>query len=182
VSRQRTAVNPKPWVRVLVLALVAVSTAAAFQGFIESSLRFVLTPSLPRGVYFAVDPVEPLRAGEIFSFCPPPEIGQYLLAEHLIAPGLCAGGSTPLAKRLLAVSPYACAGPTGIRLTKGHLSWPAKSVSRLQRYRACGPTPPDCAVFVGDSSDSVDFRVFGCVPQKAILNRLIPIITEQPPS
>ncbi|HET7042300.1 MAG TPA: S26 family signal peptidase [Gemmatimonadales bacterium] len=141
--------------------------------------RFVLTPSLPRGVYLAREVGAP-ETGLIVSFCPPPALGRALIARRLAAPGYCPGGSVPLAKRIAAIAPFACAGPEGVVINSRLLSWPRlpKSLG-LPRFDACGPTPPDCAFVVGDSADSIDSRVFGCIPVGSLRNRLIPILTER---
>jgi type IV secretory pathway protease TraF len=145
-----------------------------------SSVRFALTPSLPRGVYLALPPRIPLRRGDIVSFCPAPGVGEILRARHLVAPGSCPGGSVPLAKRIVALGPFACASETGLRLDGDLLAWPAfpRTLS-LPRYSAYGPTPKDCVFATGDTVDSIDSRVFGCVSPSQVRDRLVPLLTER---
>jgi conjugative transfer signal peptidase TraF len=153
---------------VLALALTAGLTHA----------RFALTPSLPRGLYWAFPP-RPAQPGDIVSFCPPEAVGRLLLRHHLVSPGNCPGGSVPLAKRVFAVAAFACAGDAGLAVDGRLLSWPLLPAHLgLPRASGCGPTPQDCVLVVGDSGDSIDSRVFGCVPASRIRNRLIPILTE----
>ncbi len=145
-------------------------------------LRFVLTPSLPRGLYLALPPRPPYQVGDLVAFCPPAAIGQVLLARHLVAPGRCPGGSVALAKRVVALGALVCAGPEGVAIDGYLLAWPSFPVSLgLPRYNLCGPTPAGCAFVLGDSSDSIDSRTFGCVPEEALSGRLLPLVTEGNP-
>jgi type IV secretory pathway protease TraF len=142
-------------------------------------LRFVLTPSLPRGLYLALPPRPPYQVGDLVAFCPPAAIGKTLLARHLVAPGRCPGGSVALAKRVAALAALVCAGPEGVAVDGYLLPWPSFPVSLgLPRYRGCGPTPAGCAFVLGDSPDSIDSRTFGCVPVGSLSGRLLPLVTE----
>lgn len=144
-----------------------------------SYCRFALTPSLPRGVYLAVSGRAPYRSGDILSFCPVAADGELLLARHLVAPGYCPGGSVPLAKRVVAVGPVACATRNGLRLNNELFPWPVlPQTLGLPRYSACGKTAEDCVFVVGDTSDSIDSRVFGCVSPSQVRDRLVPLLTE----
>jgi type IV secretory pathway protease TraF len=155
--------------------------AVALAGMLSLQyFRFVLTPSLPRGVYLTRSPHGPYGRGEIVAFCPPPQIGSVLMERNLAAPGLCPGGSVPIAKRVEAIGPIACATPAGLALDGRLFPWPALSKSLpLPRYRGCGPTAHNCAFLFGDTPDSIDSRVFGCIPTRAFLFRLVPLLTER---
>lgn len=143
-------------------------------------LRFVLTPSLPRGVYLTISPNGPYRRGDVVAFCPPPQVGRVLMRRHLVAPGPCPGGSVPIAKRVEAIGPIACATLAGLVLDGRSFPWPTISKSLpLPRYRGCGPTAANCAFLFGDTADSIDSRVFGCIPTPAFLYRLVPLLTER---
>ena len=145
--------------------------------------RFALTPSLPRGLYLALPAEGPYHHGDVVSFCPSQALGRLLLDRHLVAPGLCPAGSVPLAKRIAAVSPYACASAKGLWLDSQLFPWPVLPASLpLVRYAGCGPTASDCAFLLGDSADSIDSRIFGCVSLRRFRNRLIPVLTERRPS
>jgi conjugative transfer signal peptidase TraF len=143
-------------------------------------LRFVLTPSLPRGLYLALPPRSTYRAGDIVTFCPPPDIVPPLLKARLAAPGACPGPIVPLAKRIVALGGFACAQPAGITVGGRRLPWPFLS-SRLglPRFHGCGFIPADCAFVLGDSADSIDSRVFGCVPTQSFRNVVLPLLTER---
>jgi type IV secretory pathway protease TraF len=159
------------------LGLLGAGLALVFTAGL-SHARLALTPSLPRGLYWAFPPRSP-RPGDIVSFCPPEPVSRVLLEHHLVVPGSCPGGSVPLAKRVLAIAPYACAGAAGLALDGRLFHWPLFPPGlALPRASGCGPTPKGCAMVFGDSGDSIDSRVFGCVPASRIRNRLIPILTE----
>lgn len=144
--------------------------------------RFILTPSLPRGIYLA-RPAGSGRIGEIVSFCPPEILGQKLVARRLVTPGYCPGGSVPLAKRITAIAPWACARAEGVLVDGRLLPWPTLPPSLgLPRFEACGSMPADCLFVLGDSRDSIDSRVFGCVSIPSLRDRLVPILTERGPS
>jgi conjugative transfer signal peptidase TraF len=144
-----------------------------------SYCRFALTPSLPRGVYLALSGKAPYRRGDILSFCPAPAVGELLLARRLVAPGSCPGGSVPLAKRVAAIGPIACAAQEGLTLDNELLPWPVlPQALGLPRYSACGKAPKDCVFVIGDTPDSIDSRVFGCVSASQVRDRLVPLLTE----
>ena len=141
-------------------------------------LRLVVTPSIPRGAYLALAPRKPAWPGDLVAFCLPEDLAQRLLTHHLLLPGRCPGGSGPIVKRVAATSPtVACATPAGLQLGGRLVPWPppAPPALRLPRYRDCGPIPPGCLFVLGDLSTAVDSRIFGCVPESRLLNRLIPI-------
>jgi type IV secretory pathway protease TraF len=167
---------PSRW-RWLVRGLGAAALLASIFGL--QFLRFVLTPSLPRGLYWALPRRGHFQPGDLVAFCPPPAIGGLLLARHLVAPGLCPGGSVPLAKRIAAVGAFVCAGPSGVALDGYRVPWPVlpKSLA-LPRYAWCGLTSVDCAFVLGEGADSLDSRIFGCVPTGALQYRLLPLLTE----
>lgn len=157
---------------------LAAGAALAMIGGIHF-FRFVLTPSLPRGMYLAVAPGS-VRRGDIVAFCPPEGLGRVLVARRLVTPGLCPGGSVPLAKRIFAVAPWACARPEGVTVEGRLLPWPVLPPSLdLPRFRQCGRMTADCAFVVGDSGDSIDSRIFGCVSVASLKNRLLPVLTER---
>ena len=122
-----------------------------------------------------------LHTGEGTSspFCPSPAIGERLLARRFVAPGSCLGGSVPLAKRVAAIGPIACAAQEGLKLDNELLPWPVlPEALGLPRFSACGRAPKDCVFVVGDTPDSIDSRVFGCVFPSQVRDRLVPLLTE----
>jgi type IV secretory pathway protease TraF len=142
--------------------------------------RLNLTPSLPRGLYLPYRPDRPLAVGALLTFCPPPSLGAKLVAYNLEPRGHCPGGSVPLAKRLLAQAPHLCSESAGVRVNGVLYPWPSLPASRpLPRLAYCGPTPEDCLIVTGDSSDSIDYRVFGCVSAHRVQYGLIPVLTEK---
>jgi conjugative transfer signal peptidase TraF len=176
VSSKSTAVSQRRW---LSLARWIGPAFGCLAVFAIAYCRFALTPSLPRGVYLALSGRAPYRRGDILSFCPVPAVGEFLLARRLVAPGYCPGGSVPLAKRVVAIGPVACATRDGLKLDDELLPWPVlPEALGLPRYSACGKTPKDCAFVVGDTSDSIDSRVFGCVSPSQVRDRLVPLLTE----
>jgi type IV secretory pathway protease TraF len=141
--------------------------------------RAILTPSLPRGLYLAAPPGRPAPR-DIVEFCPPRHISALLLHTRRTWPGPCDGGSAPLAKRLAAIAPYVCASQAGLQLNDSFLTWPRfPDGLRLPRFRGCSPQSKDCLFLVGDSADSIDSRVFGCIPPDAVRRRLYPLLTEE---
>lgn len=86
----------------------------------------------------------------------------------------------PLAKRILARGPWACAGPEGVLVNRRFLPWSLLPADLgLPRFGACGPMPADCLFVLGDSKDSIDSRVFGCIAISSLRDRLIPVLTER---
>ena len=166
-----------PFLRQGLAMLLAFALIGGLQFF-----RFVLTPSLPRGVYLALAAGSG-TVGNIISFCPPEAIGRELVIRRLVAPGTCPGGSVPLAKRIVAIAPWVCARPEGVRVDALLFPWPTLPPPLgLSRIDVCGPMPKDCLFVLGDSEGSIDSRVFGCIPISALKNRLIPLLTERGPS
>jgi type IV secretory pathway protease TraF len=157
--------------------LAAVAAFAVIGGI--RFFRFVLTPSLPRGMYLAL-PVGSAGHGDIVAFCPPEALGHQLVARRLVPPGRCRGGSVPLAKRIAAVAPWACARPEGVLIDGRLLPWPSLPGSLdLPRFGGCGAMAADCAFVIGDSSDSTDSRSFGFVALSSLRDRLLPVLTER---
>jgi len=140
--------------------------------------RAILTPSLPRGLYLAV-PAQHLAPPAILELCPPPAIAAILLRTRRIWPGPCPGGSAPLAKRLVAIAPRICSSSHGLQVNDALLAWPRFPPDLdLPRFQSCSTQPPDCLFLLGDSPDSIDSRVFGCIRPEAIRRRLYPLLTE----
>jgi len=163
-----------PWLWRGVAALAASALVLGIHLF-----RFILTPSLPRGIYLALPPT-PHRVGDIVSFCPPEALGRALVNRRLAAPGYCSGGSVPLAKRIAAIAPWVCTRPGGVLVNSRHLPWPALAKELgLPQLQACGPMPRDCLFMLGEARDSIDSRVFGCVSASSLRDRLLPVLTER---
>lgn len=169
------------WRRLLVLAfLLTVALVAGRLAILY--LRVVLTPSIPRGLYLERRPRNPLHVGALVSFCPERGIALILVRNDLEPRGHCEGGSIPLAKRVLALSPDLCGSSLGLEVDRHLLPWPRiPDYLRLPHLRYCGPTPPDCLFLVGDSPDSIDSRIFGCVPRRSITGELEPLLVEHLP-
>ncbi len=143
-------------------------------------LRFVLTPSIPRGLYVLNPSARNLTSGDIVAFCPPPWLAKDLVRQSLEPWGHCPGGSIPLAKRVLAISPKLCSSSSGIAVDRLFLPWPRIPASiELPRLSYCGPTPPDALFLVGESTDSIDSRVFGTISTRSITGRLTPVLVVQ---
>jgi len=141
-------------------------------------LRVNLTRSLPRGVYLLLPWSRP-HEGQLVTFCPPSWLGPVLLRHHLSTLGPCPSGTLPFAKRLAAIGPYACASSSGLILNRDIYPWPAlPPYLALPLYARCGPTAPSCAFVLGEG-DSIDSRIFGCVPLPTLESPLIPLLTER---
>lgn len=150
--------------------------------FLIAHVRVNFTASIPRGLYFARHG-EAARVGSVVSFCPPRNVGHLLLNYHLALPGYCPGGTTPLAKRVVALSPFLCATTKGLFVDGTLHPWPALSLrvaDAFPRVATCGPTPARCAFVLGDSADSIDSRVFGCVDSGRIESVLTPLFPREP--
>ncbi len=162
----------------LALAVALVTTAALYYGSVRH-VRLVLTPSIPRGIYWALPVPNPVPLGSIVAFCPPTALSRLFVLHHLEPPGRCPGGSIPIAKRLLARSPRLCSHEYGLAVDGQVLLWPEIPPSLpLPRVATCGPTAPDCLFLVGDSPDSIDSREFGCIRPSEVLSLLRPFWVE----
>lgn len=64
--------------------------------------RIVLTRSVPRGLYRAVD--MPLQRGALVAFCLSPTLGAFAAARGYVAWGTCPGGAQPVVKRIGAIA------------------------------------------------------------------------------
>jgi type IV secretory pathway protease TraF len=165
-----------PW-RSLLPALWKLTLLMLLLACVHRYVRFVLTPSIPRGLYFLNPSARNLTSGDILAFCPPPWLAQNLVSQSLEPWGHCPGGSIPLAKRLLAISPNLCSTSSGIAVDGLLLPWPRIPASiNLPRLAYCGPTAPDSLFLVGESTDSIDSRVFGTISTRSILGRLTPVL------
>ncbi len=163
----------------IVLAVVMLTGLAVFQ----LGLRFVVTASLPRGMYRKVD--GPPARGAIVSACLPERVARFALARGYVWRGRCPGGAVPLGKLVLGV-----AGDTvglserGIVLN-GQLvpnSQPRTrdSQGRMLRHYSFGTQvlpPGQIWLFSPYHPLSFDSRYFGPVSVDAVLSRLIPVWT-----
>jgi conjugative transfer signal peptidase TraF len=64
--------------------------------------RVVLTQSVPRGLYRAVD--VPLLRGTLVAFCLSPAVATFATARGYVSWGTCPGGTQPVVKRIGAVA------------------------------------------------------------------------------
>ena len=65
-------------------------------------LRIVITRSVPRGLYRAVD--VPLQRGTFVAFCLSPAVATFATARHYVSWGTCPGGTQPVVKPIGAVA------------------------------------------------------------------------------
>jgi type IV secretory pathway protease TraF len=163
--------------RTVLLSLSKLALLGLLLAWGSRYVRFVLTPSIPRGLYVLNPTARDLTSGDIVAFCPPPWLAKDLVRQSLEPWGHCPGGSIPLAKRILAISPTLCSTSSGIAVDGLFLLWPRVPPSiKLPRLSYCGPTAPDALFLVGESTDSIDSRVFGTISTRSILGRLTPVL------
>ena len=164
-----------------IVVLAALTLAALL--VVHTGLRFMLTPSLPLGIYRTVN--GPPTRGTIVMACLPERAARLALERGYVWRGSCPGGAVPLGKIVLGVP-----GDTitltidGVALN-GHVVPNSQLRARdsrgrpLQHY-AYGShvlTPGELWLFSPYHPLSFDSRYFGPVESTAVLSRLAPLWT-----
>jgi conjugative transfer signal peptidase TraF len=149
-----------------------------------SGLRYNLTPSMPRGIYFAVDG---WHRGDVVALCAPNAIIDEGVARGYIPHGpggRCYRSSVPLVKVLAGVpGDRVDVSPAGVSIN-GAL-WPnsqrryvTRSGERITQWMTGHfRLPADRVLVLGVHPESWDSRVWGPVPTSSVRARWIPILT-----
>ena len=146
-------------------------------------LRFMVTPSLPLGVYRTVG--GPPMRGAIVMACLPEPAGRLALERGFLWSGACPSGAVPLGKVVLAVAGDSLTlGPEGIRVNGCAVpkSQPRKrdSQGRLLEHYPYGSyvlARGEVWLFSPYHPLSFDSRYFGPVSDAGVLSLLVPVWT-----
>lgn len=167
-----------------IIVLAALTLAALL--VVHTGLRFMLTPSLPLGIYRTVN--GPPTRGAIVMACLPERVARLALERGYLWRGDCPGGVVPLGKVVLAV-----AGDT-VTLSAEGISVNGRAVPNsrpherdhqgrpLEHYPYGSHVlgPGELWLFSPYHPLSFDSRYFGPIPNNAVLSRLAPLWTSPP--
>ena len=165
----------------LIVALAGTALAGLLA--VHFGLRFILTPSLPRGIYRTID--GPLTRGAIVTACLPAGVTQMALERGYVWRGKCPGGAVPLGKLVLAVvGDTVVLSATGIVLN-GTLIPNSRPLERDSRGRALEHyaygahviKPSEFWLYSPYHTLSFDSRYFGPISSFEVVSRLIPVWT-----
>lgn len=147
-----------------------------------AGLRVNLTPSFPLGLW-RIEPLERAAAvGDVVLICPP-TTAQFAMAlsRSYVRRGACAGGLSPLIKKIVAV------GGADVRIastvTVDGRPLPHSSIHRVDAAGRLltswlgGVVAPGQVFVHSDFAGSYDSRYFGPIPEAGILGRAVPVVT-----
>lgn len=168
--------------RVAGVMIVLTLPAALFCLGQFAGLRVNLTPSFPLGLW-RIEPLGRAAAiGDVVFICPPPTAAFAMaLARSYLRPGFCAGGLSPLIKRIVAVagadirivSAVIIDGRPLDHSTTYHIDAAGRPLTSWS-----GGVVPAGEVFLhSDFAGSYDSRYFGPIPAAGILGRAVPVLT-----
>lgn len=171
--------------RLRTAASIVVLVAIALAGLlvVHIGLRFMLTPSLPLGIYRTVN--GPPARGVIVMACLPRRVARLALQRGYLWHGDCPGGAVPLGKVVLAVGgDTVTLGTQGISVNGRAVpnSHPHERDQRgrlLEHYPYGSHVlgPGELWLFSPYHPLSFDSRYFGPIPSNAVLSRLAPLWT-----
>lgn len=168
--------------RIAVLAL-ALSLPMALLGLGQfAGLRVNFTPSYPLGVYRIAALRRPVAIGDVVFICPPPS-AQFAMAlsRGYLRQGLCAGGLSPLIKKVVAIGGQAIRIGVIVTIEGTLLSHSeihrADAAGRPLRHWSGGVVPSGQVFLHSDFAGSYDSRYFGPVSASGILGRAVPVLT-----
>jgi conjugative transfer signal peptidase TraF len=167
--------------RIAIVAAALLGPVALFCLGQFAGLRVNLTPSYPLGLW-RIEPLErPATIGDVVFICPPPTTEFAMaLARGYLRPGSCAGGLSPLIKKVVAVASDDVRIGSVVAIDGRNLPH-----SALHAVDAAGRplTPwrggfiPARQVFLhSDFAGSYDSRYFGPLPVSGILGRAVPVL------
>ena len=174
--------------RIRASAPVAVLAAVTFAGLlaVHFGLRFMVTPSLPLGVYRTID--GPPTGGAIVMACLSEPAARLALERGYLWRGGCPGGVVPLGKVVLAVAGDTITlGAEGIAVNR--LAVPNSRPRDRDRqgrplehypYGSHVLGPGELWLFSPNHPLSFDSRYFGPVPSTRVISRLVPVWTSGP--
>jgi conjugative transfer signal peptidase TraF len=166
VHHQRASIALRLIVSVFTLALSVYAL-----GF-----RVVLTQSVPRGLYRAVD--VPLVRGTLVAFCLSPAVATFATARGYVRWGTCAGGTQPVVKRIGALAGDTVELRPEVILVNGTPLPNSATLARDSHDRTLPYVPRgryqvadgEFWLFATHSPESWDSRYFGPVRRAQILS------------
>lgn len=173
----------RSWLRAPAPLVVLASITLGALLLVHFGLRFMLTPSLPRGIYRTVN--GPLVRGAIVVTCLPDSVARFALQRGYLWRGDCPGGVVPLGKLVLAISGDTISlSGDGLRLNGRAIrnTRPRKEDSQRRPlthypYGTHVVRPGEIWLFSPYHPLSFDSRYFGPVPSGRVLSRLAPVWT-----
>ncbi len=147
----------------------------------HAGYRLNVSDSYPVGIY-QVTPTQPYQPGDLVSFCPPSnDIIKMGLSRGYLKRGLCASGTTPLVKKIMAMN--------GERITLddvvqiNHNVWKDFPVRSVDSHHRLLPKLTDFTLQQGEMfllsdyapASSFDGRYFGAIQASSILGKARPI-------
>ncbi|MEZ8995899.1 conjugative transfer signal peptidase TraF [Vibrio sp. 10N.222.54.A1] len=163
------------------LIIVFIIVMVLVLGCYHVGYRFNLSASYPVGIY-QVTPTQQYQPGDLVSFCPPSnDIIKMALSRGYLKHGLCAGGTTPLVKRIMAMN--------GERITLdgvvqiNHNAWRDFPVRSVDSHHRLLPKLTDFTLQKGEAfllsdyapASSFDGRYFGAIQASSIIGKARPI-------
>jgi conjugative transfer signal peptidase TraF len=147
-----------------------------------AALRVNLTPSFPLGLWRVEPLIRPAGVGDVVFICPPSTTAFAMaLARGYIRRGSCAGGLSPLIKKIVAIAGAQVRIASAINIDGRPL--PYSSIHRVDAADRpltswSGGVVPAGEVFLhSDFVGSYDSRYFGPVPAAGVLGRAVPVLT-----
>lgn len=137
--------------------------------------RLVLTRSVPRGLYRAVE--LPLQRGVLVAFCLPPTLSAFAAARGYVSWGSCPGGTQPVVKPIGAIAGDTVELRPDAILVNGAPLPNSATLSHDARGRALPHLPwgryqvtaNEFWLFATHIPESWDSRYFGPIPRALIL-------------
>lgn len=170
----------RPWCSLLL-------SVGAFYGgesaLYAAGLRWVNTPSIPRGFYWLHHPRA--SVGDFVAFCLPAAVAQFGLERGYLQHGTCSNGSSPLVKEVAAL-PGDLVEVQPEHVEVNHVSFFRSSTLTTDTRRRILPHVAPGQYHVQDGevwlfsfyrSNSWDSRYYGPIPLVNIIGRLTPIFT-----
>lgn len=162
-------------------AVMAIGAAASGAG-----IRINTTASLPRGLWLAETPSQPLRVGDVALFCPPDTPAVRLARDrHYLGAGACPGDFEPMQKPIAAVAgDVVRVAPAGVAINDQAV--PSSAVYGVDGAgRSLPSTTGTLTVPPGEvwllstyNAHSYDSRYIGPVPARLVSAVMVPLWTE----
>lgn len=164
----------------ILLAGGAAVAAAAGIGW-AGGLRLNLTPSEPLGLWQIMPLDRDVAVGDLVFICPPAgPVSAFGLVRGYFRRGLCAGGTAPLIKTVVALAGADIAIGVDIAIDGAQLAHsrlnPVDGEGRSIAPWSGGPVPPGHLFVHSSFAGSYDSRYFGPVPQDGLLGLARPVL------
>jgi conjugative transfer signal peptidase TraF len=170
---------------VMILAAGAAIVTAVLLAGGCAGLRINLTPSYPRGLWRIERLDRAAAAGDLVFICPPATSEfERAFDRGYIRRGLCAGGLSPLIKRIAAVGGQRIDVADDVtidgRLLASSLVRRVDAAGRPLSRFAGGVVPAHALFLHSEFAGSYDSRYFGPIPSENVLGLARPILTFDP--